>query len=230
MTNPLKCLFGVLAVAAACGLPVAAAEHPVPLQKDADCASCHEEKSKGKAVHSAIAMGCTTCHEVKTEGDTTTVNLTAPKEQLCFTCHEKSEQKVKHEPYAAGNCTVCHDPHVAEHPKQLRAASNDLCLSCHALDRPDVKWDPKTKTISMLSTQTLSLEDYRKAKKIGLDKQQDSGHPMMGHPIRGLDPRDKSKKTPLSCLSCHQPHSSDSEDLMPKGIKSTTDLCAQCHQ
>ena len=28
----------------------------------ATCVQCHEDKTKGKAVHSAIAMGCTACH------------------------------------------------------------------------------------------------------------------------------------------------------------------------
>ena len=38
--------------------------HPVPLDKNTDsakCAECHEDKAKGKFVHSAIAMGCTSC-------------------------------------------------------------------------------------------------------------------------------------------------------------------------
>ena len=41
--------------------------HPVPLEKNVDsakCLECHEDKSKGKAVHSAIATGCLSCHEV----------------------------------------------------------------------------------------------------------------------------------------------------------------------
>ena len=43
-----------------------AAVHPVPLEQNVDakkCLECHEDKSKGKAVHSAIAMGCLSCHD-----------------------------------------------------------------------------------------------------------------------------------------------------------------------
>ena len=42
--------------------------HPVPLDPKADastCITCHEDKTKGKAVHSAIAMGCLSCHEIR---------------------------------------------------------------------------------------------------------------------------------------------------------------------
>src|SRR6266568_7308380 len=40
---------------------VHAAVHPVPLDKNtpaAKCLECHEEKTKGKSVHSAMATGC----------------------------------------------------------------------------------------------------------------------------------------------------------------------------
>src|SRR5581483_6388247 len=55
-----------------------AAKHSVPLEKNADastCIACHEDKTKGKAVHSAIAMGCTSCHEVRVNRDVTRVKL-----------------------------------------------------------------------------------------------------------------------------------------------------------
>ncbi len=55
-----------------------AAVHPVPLDKNTDsskCLECHEDKTKGKAVHSAIAMGCTTCHEIRVNKDVTRVKL-----------------------------------------------------------------------------------------------------------------------------------------------------------
>src|SRR5579864_7336556 len=58
------------------GSPVWAKEHPVPLDKNVDsakCLECHEDKTKGKAVHSAIATGCLSCHEVRVNRDITRV-------------------------------------------------------------------------------------------------------------------------------------------------------------
>ena len=66
----------VLALAVSPGM---AKTHPVPLDKNVDaakCLECHEDKTKGKAVHSAIAMGCLSCHEVRVNRDVTRVKLT----------------------------------------------------------------------------------------------------------------------------------------------------------
>src|SRR3954449_10146936 len=55
-----------------------AGKHPVPLDKNTDsakCIECHEDKSKGKVVHSAIAMGCTSCHEVRVNKEVTRIKL-----------------------------------------------------------------------------------------------------------------------------------------------------------
>ena len=64
-----------------CSLPMFAGTHPVPLDKNTDsakCLECHAEKGKGKAVHSAIAMGCTSCHEIRVNKDVTRVKLILP--------------------------------------------------------------------------------------------------------------------------------------------------------
>src|SRR6516225_2586649 len=53
--------------------------HPVPLEKNVDsstCLQCHEEKSKGKFVHTAMHIGCLSCHEVRVNKDATRVKLT----------------------------------------------------------------------------------------------------------------------------------------------------------
>ena len=70
----LSCFIVVLIFAG----PASAAKHPVPLDPKADsstCIACHEDKTKGKAVHSAIAMGCTSCHEIRTSKDVTRIKL-----------------------------------------------------------------------------------------------------------------------------------------------------------
>src|SRR3569832_995263 len=68
-----------------------AAKHPVPLDAKTDaakCAECHTDKTKGKAVHSAIATGCLSCHEVRVNKDVTRIKLlTTTPVALCITCH-----------------------------------------------------------------------------------------------------------------------------------------------
>ncbi len=68
--NALVCFIVVMMLSGR----VMAAKHPVPLDPKADpstCLTCHEDKTKGKSVHSAIAMGCTSCHEIRTTKDVT---------------------------------------------------------------------------------------------------------------------------------------------------------------
>src|SRR5947207_5635836 len=94
LPRPLQLLVLVLMVLA---VPAFAKEHPVPLEKNVDsakCLECHEDKSKGKAVHSAIATGCLSCHEVRVNKDITRIKLiTTTTQALCLSCHD--EKKVQ---------------------------------------------------------------------------------------------------------------------------------------
>src|SRR6266496_5478790 len=106
----LVACFAVFAIA-----PAVAKTHPVPLDKNVDsakCLECHEEKTKGKAVHSAIATGCLSCHEVRVTKDVTRVKLiTAVPYKLCLTCHgDKDAAQIKGNihPPAVRNCLTCH--------------------------------------------------------------------------------------------------------------------------
>lgn len=123
--------------------PAMAKTHPVPLDKNVDaakCIECHEDKSKGKAVHSAIATGCLSCHEVRVTKDVTRIKLTTTTPyKLCLTCHaDKDAAQLKgtvHKP-AVRDCLTCHDPHTSDNKFQLLKATSgekkdNLCLSCH---------------------------------------------------------------------------------------------------
>ena len=77
-----------------------AGTHPVPLDKNTDsakCIECHEDKAKGKNVHSAIAMGCTSCHEIRVNKDVTRVKLkTTTTAALCLSCHADKNAAERH--------------------------------------------------------------------------------------------------------------------------------------
>ncbi len=101
---------------------VMAAIHPVPLDKNTDsakCIECHEDKAKGKFVHSAIAMGCTSCHEIRVNKDVTRVKLiTASPSAVCLTCHtDKNAADLKGtvHPPAVRDCIKCHNPHQSDY-------------------------------------------------------------------------------------------------------------------
>lgn len=216
-----------LLLALAWGWPAAAAEHPVPLPKDVqdkNCLECHEDKTKGKAVHTAIAMGCSTCHSVKTEGETTTVELVSPKNELCFTCHEKSKDEVLHKPYAQGQCTTCHDPHTSDFAKQTRAEGNQLCLACH-LERRTTDT-----TVKLFGSQEIPDTEFQQVPKISLDPTAKFGHPMGMHPV--TDYANPATGEKISCLTCHNQHASPNQDLIQMAYdknKKAVDMCDGCH-
>ena len=205
-------------------------EHPFikPQEiKSGTCLICHADKQEGKHVHSAVAAGCQNCHQVTSKNSATTIVLRATGGQLCAMCHEMESDPVLHVPYRDGQCMICHNPHTSNFPRQLRADATTLCLSCHGANRPDVKINQKLQKVSLLGNQTLSLAEYRQAPKLGLDSTGTRNHPVMGHPIVGQDPRHKD--TPLTCLSCHVPHSSTLANLLPPNVKNSKQLCAECH-
>ena len=222
MKHGYKTILGLLLIVLVCRLRLTAEEHPVPLQKDADCASCHEDKTKGKAVHSAIAMGCTTCHEVKSAGESTVVNLVSPAEQICFTCHEKSKEQSLHGPYEKGQCVTCHDPHTSDYPKQLRAEGNALCMACHA-ERAKLEGN-----VSLFGNQTMDQAAFEQIEKIAPNAGVKAGHPFAKHPLADITDPVRGEK--ISCLSCHQPHSSPADKLIVVAKTHEGDVCAACHE
>jgi predicted CXXCH cytochrome family protein len=220
--RPILC---VLLVASAVRLN--GGEHPVPLEKNIDaakCLECHEDKSKGAHVHTAISMGCTTCHEVKVEKDTTNVELVSPKEEICFTCHEKAKWASLHGPYEKGQCVLCHDPHVSDNDKQLRAAGNALCLECHR-DRSI------SGKLSLFKTDhEFTEEEFQAIPKIDLDPTLRFGHPVGRHKVADtpdlLHPGQK-----MSCLTCHENHAAERDKLVRtvEVKKQKMDVCDACH-
>jgi hypothetical protein len=110
-------LIGLLLLLIA-GTQASTIEHPGVLPKDADCSSCHANKTKGNFVHSAMALPCAVCHLTETQGDMTTLNLLMPKEKICFACHEKSAPLQRHS--ANAQCVECHDSHSSSRRALLR--------------------------------------------------------------------------------------------------------------
>lgn len=242
----------VSTVAASVALTVSAwaAKHPVPLDPKADaatCAQCHEDKSTGKNVHSAIAMGCTSCHEIRVSKDTTRVKLkTTTTVALCLTCHaDKKAADIKgkvHFP-AIRNCVRCHDPHQTDNKNQLlKPATGDskdsnLCLACHQTGLNVPKDGSRH---AALDTGCDTCHVTHKTGEIG--KREFDYHLTKDAPALCLDchdPKDPGlvkahQNQPFGtadCLTCHDPHQSDSKHLMAKFTHSpfAGGQCDACH-
>jgi predicted CXXCH cytochrome family protein len=209
-----------------------AKKHPVDIPKGADCASCHEDKTKGKNVHSAIAMGCTSCHEVRTNKDATHVKLiTATPYKLCLTCHadkDATQIKGRVHPPAVRDCLKCHDPHTSENKNQLLKATSgqskddNLCLSCHT---KGMNVPPKGSRHAALDMGCETCHSVHKSGEVG--KTEFDYHLTKAAPALCIDCHDPKDATLIkahkdqpfgsaNCLSCHDAHDSAAPKLMAK--------------
>ena len=241
----LQLLFAVCV----CTLPLFADTHPVPLDKNTDsakCLECHAEKSKGKAVHSAIAMGCTSCHEIRVNKDITRVKLTTTTTSgLCLTCHaDKNAADIKgtvHSP-AVRDCVKCHDPHASDNKNQLLKASagdekTNLCLSCHKIG---VNVPEKGSRHAALDMGCDTCHVTHKTGEKG--KEEFDFHLTKATPTLCLDCHD-SKDAALqkahgdqpfataNCIQCHDPHQSNKPKLLQRFTHPpfADKTCEVCH-
>lgn len=235
---------------AICAIPALAKTHPVPLDKNVDaakCLECHEDKTKGKAVHSAIATGCLSCHEVRVTKDVTRVKLTTTTTQaLCLSCHEEKKfdpAKTIHPP-AVRDCVKCHDPHQSDNPNQLLKAQSgasrdeNLCLSCHKIG-VDVPKDGSRHAALDMGCDTCHLTHKNGDKgKIEFAAHLKKDVPALCidcHDVKDAALQKAHQDQPFgtaNCLQCHNPHQSAKPKLMQTFLHAPFEgkMCDSCHQ
>jgi predicted CXXCH cytochrome family protein len=231
--------------------PAIAAKHPVRLDPNVDaakCLQCHADKTKGKAVHSAMKMGCLSCHEVRVSKEVTRVKLvTTTPARLCFTCHNgknPSNIKGKVHPPGVRDCLKCHDPHTAANKDQLLKPTSggdkdgNLCLSCHNIGVIVPKGGSRHAALDM------GCDACHVIHKSGDPSQREFAYHLAKpapqlcldcHDVNGEDLRKAHQNQPFAvadCIECHDPHQSKSPKLMqaflhkPFGDRT----CDSCHQ
>jgi predicted CXXCH cytochrome family protein len=247
--NKALLLFLLMAVA----VPLWARQHPVPLDAKTDaaqCIACHQDKTQGKAVHSAIAMGCLQCHEVRRHRDITRVKLiTTTSVALCTSCHadkKAADIKGKIHPPAVRDCIKCHDPHASANKNQLlkpitgATKSDNLCLSCHSVGMDVPKGGSRHAALDM------GCDTCHVTHKTGdPTKLEFAYHLTKSTPQLCLDCHDAKDENlqkahdnqpfaTADCVQCHDPHQSTRPKLMQAFVHAPfeggKDSCATCHQ
>lgn len=231
-------------------IPVLAATHPVPLDKNTDsakCIECHADKAKGKAVHSAIALGCTSCHEIRVNRDVTRVKLiTTTTSGLCLSCHaDKNAAEIKgvvHSP-AMRDCVKCHDPHVSDNKNQLlKPTSGDekenLCLSCHKIGLNVAAKGSRHAALDMGCETCHTTHKTGQRGRVEFDFYLTKAAPALC--LDCHDPKDESlqkahQKQPFAsanCIQCHDPHQSSAPKLLQAFRHNPFEnmLCDTCHE
>lgn len=191
----------------------------VALQQEgaALCLSCHDglaAAAKGtlKASHPPVAEACVTCHNP--HASNTERLLVSPIPELCTTCHDLASLQGSHggQLGAQTDCRTCHVPHGSANPHMLAGSrlhppfADGSCEACH---------------LAPLGGRTrLRARGERLCAAC---------HGDMAKPAAeggGVHPALRGTRTSAGCLSCHNPHMSQSPRLL---VKEGPALCAKCH-
>jgi len=202
------------------------------------CVTCHDDKAKlieGAKVPHPGAMGeCTDCHSPHASRQPGLPKTDAVS--ICLGCHsdidDLRKKSVHHQPAFEQGCATCHTPHGGDIDHLLRAKGNALCLECHGPDAVPQR-DEANHLLTIFNGTVKLPEDYYQKNKVAiLPLRFGLGHPVEYHPVSDvMYPSNQSKvRTPLSCLSCHQPHASAQADLLVKDQANNMAFCDNCHK
>ncbi|MBV8206930.1 MAG: cytochrome c3 family protein [Acidobacteria bacterium] len=198
------------------------------------CVTCHDEQAKqiasAKMPHAGAQGECTDCHNPhagKTPGF-----IQPDPVNACLNCHaEQAEQhnkKYLHQPAFAQGCATCHQPHGGDNQHLLRATNvNSLCLECHGPDAAPKKLENEH-LIAIFSATVRLPENYFETVPI-LPLKYGAGHPVDGHPVSDVAGITTKPSAPMTCLTCHQPHSGDKPGMLVKDQEANMNFCKTCH-
>ena len=172
-----------------------------------DCLQCHGDLERGKSVHPALAMGCETCHSAIDASDV------PHKKKNKFPKGLSADQP--------DLCYNCHDKAMFT-KKNVHPALALGCTTCH---------NPHASNAA-----SLLIDSVGKLCVTCHEKQAKGTHIMTGfalgdtHPLQGrADPAKPSRE--LSCISCHNPHSSARNKLfVNESATGNESLCRMCHR
>ncbi|ACO04669.1 MAG TPA: hypothetical protein DEP48_01310 [Persephonella sp.] len=175
-----------------------------------NCYPCHKKlmtKYEYKHAPARNWLCATTCHTGKTgrlnkrlEGKSKYV-YPEPQGELCYTCHKKKLKEWDEKKFH-------HDPVVA-----------GMCDKCHNPHASPYRYFLRKPVWYLCTT---CHEDKILRGHIAFTF---LGKP---HPTKGYkDPSDPKQERELSCISCHEPHSSDNNYMLVKEFKT---LCNMCHK
>jgi DmsE family decaheme c-type cytochrome len=160
-------------------------------QQDAMCQSCHDGREQffwHGSTHQKRNVSCTDCHSVHAFKSEESQLKARNETESCLSCHKdvRAEMwKSSHHPIREGEmtCADCHNPHGAQTPKMIRAASvNDQCYSCHTEKRGPFLWEHAPVRENCLTCHTPHGSNHLKLQKTSVPYLCQQCHANTRHP------------------------------------------------
>ncbi len=194
-------------------------------------------------IHGAVRTGrCSVCHEPH-QSDNLNILRLSETAKLCFQCHsdDLTGRPSIHPPAGDGTCDVCHSPHGSTFQSNLLDSVPSLCYNCHDKVDGGKNVHPALKVNGCSGCHNPHGSDYKPLLMGELNElcikchqdKKDGSHIITGftyqlHPVKGPeDPKRDGKE--FSCVSCHNPHSSDNPKLFYEG-SNREEMCKRCHK
>lgn len=194
-------------------------------------------------VHGAVKTGrCSVCHDPH-QTDNPRMLKFSETAKLCFQCHsdDLTGRNSIHPPAGDGTCDACHSPHGSRVQFNLLEEVPQLCYNCHESVESGKNIHPALKVNGCLGCHNPHGSDNKPLLNLALNDlcikchqdKKDGSHIITGftyqlHPVKGpRDPRREGKE--FSCVSCHNPHSSDNPKLFYEG-NTREEMCKRCHK
>jgi len=202
-----------------------------------NCATCHDPHSTQKA---ASALIYAKLHPPYEDGDCAACHADDGSVQsgngICFDCHDEDDFSALHVAGRTGDalsedavCLDCHSPHAGHDNFLRRRTDLETCLQCH-----DRKEFTRTTVHGALdegcaTCHNVHENNFDELSEPPLNELCASCHDEAEthlHPI-GSNYKDPRTGRPLTCGSCHEPHSSDFDYML--SFDHNRNLCIQCH-
>lgn len=216
------------------------------ISEEETCLDCHRHINKKFVKHTtADDRVCVNCHRFGARPGSEYYGGDASRNP-CFFCHKDIigafSQDYIHGPVAGGSCTICHNPHGSNYEKSLVSPLPILCFSCHEdiedeLELSNVHSPFKTGNCTKCHDPHSTSNRWvltQNSEKVCLTCHLEQGtlqsheHPYNVKPKRLLQAELKlTSKGKLECLSCHNPHSTNSPHLLRTEQEFT---CLGCHE
>ncbi len=204
------------------------------------CVTCHDDKAKlietAKVQHPGAAGDCTDCHSPHASRQPGLPKTDCGRHLPGLPQRHRGPGQEAVPPPAGFQLRAV--PRVTS----LTAERTIICCaprprtrfasSAMGLMRNRKSWRRSTCSPSSMGRVKLPDDYFTKNKVVVLPLKFGMGHPVAGHPVSDLlDPADPSKvKTPMNCLTCHQPHASAQPDLLAKDQANNMAFCSTCHK